>query len=90
MRGLVEETLGPINGGKVRPESTLTVAEFGEACWLPWVRENCKPSTVAGYETTWRLYLAPYLRKITLRDFRTVDAANLFVEIHRQHKYKVG
>jgi integrase len=86
LRGLVEETLGPINGGKVRPESTLTVAEFGETCWLPWVRENCKPSTVAGYETTWRLYLAPYLRKITLRDFRTVDAANLFVEILKHHK----
>jgi len=40
--------LAPINGGRVRPESTLTVAEFGEKCWLPWVRENCKPSTVCG------------------------------------------
>lgn len=86
LRGLAGEILGPINGGKVRPESTLTVAEFGEKCWLPWVRENCKPSTVAGYETVWRIYLAPYLKKITLRDFRTVDAANLFADIHRQHK----
>jgi integrase len=36
--------------------------------------------------TVWRIYLAPYLQKIALRDFRTADAANLFVEIHRQHK----
>ena len=86
LRGLAGEILGPINGGKVRPESTLTVAEFGkEKCWLPWVRENCKPSTVAGYETVWCIYLAPYLKKITLRDFRTVDAADLFADIHRQH-----
>jgi integrase len=83
--GLRDEILAPINSGKARPESTLTVAQFAEKCWLPWVRENCKPSTVAGYETVWRIYLAPYLQKITLRDFWTVDAANLFTEIHRQH-----
>jgi integrase len=85
LQGLRDETLGPINSGKARPESTLTVYEFGENHWLPWVRENCKPSTIAGYETVWRIYLAPYLQKITLRDFRTVNAANLFAEIHRQH-----
>lgn len=33
----------------------------------------------------WCIYLAPYLQKITLRDFRTVDAANVFTEIHRKH-----
>jgi integrase len=86
LQGLRDETLAPINSGKVRPESTLTVAGFGEDHWLPWVRENCKPSTVAGYETVWRIYLALYLQKITLREFRTADAASLFVEIHRQHK----
>jgi integrase len=84
--GLRDEILQPINAGKVRPESTLTVAEFGEKYWLPYVRENCKPSTVAGYEFVWNSYVAPYLQKIALRDFRTVDAANLFVEIHRKHR----
>jgi integrase len=85
LQGLREEVLGPINSGKVRPESTLTIAEFAEKCWLPWARENCKPSTVAEYQTTWRTYLSPYLQKVTLRNFRTVDAANLFAEIHRRH-----
>ena len=74
---LADEILAPINSGKAKVESTLTIAEFAEQHWLPWVRENCKPSTVAGYETVWKTYLAPYLQKITLRDFRTVDAANL-------------
>lgn len=82
---VADEILLPINSGKAKPESTLTIAEFAEQHWLPWVRENCKPSTVAGYGTIWKLYLAPYLQKITLRDFRTVDAANLFSEIHRNH-----
>lgn len=43
-----------------------------------------KPSTVAGYEPMWNTYLEPHLQKITLRDFRTVDAAKMFAEIHRQ------
>jgi len=86
LQGLRDEILGPINSGKVRPESTLAVAEFAEGNWLPWARENCKPSTVAGYETLWNAYLAPYLKEISLRDFRTVDAANLFAQIHRNHK----
>jgi integrase len=84
LRDLIDEVLSPINSGRAKPESTMTVAEFAEKNWLPWARENCKPSTISGYETLWKTYLAPYLRDISLRDFRTVDAANLFTEIHRQ------
>jgi hypothetical protein len=47
------------------------------------VRENCKPSTIAGYEFYWNSYLSPRLQKIALRDFRTVDAANLLAELQR-------
>lgn len=83
LQPLVDQILLPINSGCMKPESTLTIAEFAQEHWLPWARENCKPSTVAGYETLWKTYLAPYLPKISLRDFRTVDAANLFAEIHR-------
>jgi integrase len=43
-------------------------------------------SAGAGYETLWKTYLAPYLQEISLRDFRTADACNLFAEIHRHHK----
>jgi integrase len=65
------------------PESTLPVAEFVENCYLPFVRENYKPSTSIGYDKIWKKYLAPRLRKTTLRDFRTVDAAGLLTDIHR-------
>lgn len=54
-----------------------------------WDRSTAAGSgrrTVAGYETLWNTYLAPYLKEISLRDFRTVDAANLFAQIHRNHK----
>ena len=46
-------------------------------------RENCKPSTVAGYEVYWKLFLSTRLENIALRDFRTLDAANLLAELQR-------
>jgi hypothetical protein len=61
---------------------TFTIMDYAS---LVGQVSNGKPSTVAGYETVWRIYLAPYLQEITLRDFRTSDAANLFIEIYRQH-----
>jgi hypothetical protein len=83
VRPLLAEKLRPINEVRVRPEGTLPVAEFVEGCYLPFVRENYKPSTSIGYDKIWKKYLAPRLRKTTLRDFRTVDAAGLLADIHR-------
>jgi integrase len=53
--------------------------------YLPFVDENFKPSTRAGYKSMWEMYLAARLREIALRDFRTVDAARLLAEVHRAH-----
>lgn len=85
VRPLLAEKLRPINEGRTRPESTLSVAAFVEDCYLPFIRENYKPSTSIGYEKIWKKHLASRLCRITLRDFRTVDAAGLLSEIHRRH-----
>jgi integrase len=80
---LLDDILRPVNTGRLRPEASQTVAEYGENHWLVWVRENCKPSTIAGYERYWATYLEPRLQHVTLRDFRTVDAANILSDLHR-------
>src|SRR5580698_1699128 len=56
VRPLLEERLRPINEGRSRPESTLSVAAFVQDYYLPFVRENFKPSTVAGYSYLWAKY----------------------------------
>jgi integrase len=86
VRPLLEEKLRPVNEGKTRPESTLPIAQFVEDFYLPFVEENFKPSTTAGYKSLWRMYLSGRLESTVLRDFRTVDAANLLAEIYRQHE----
>ena len=85
VRPLLEEILRPLNEGKAKPEGTLPAAKFVEIYYLPFAKENCRPSTYSAYRTQWESYLAPRLAKIVLRDFRTVDAANLLADIHRCH-----
>jgi hypothetical protein len=86
VQALAAEFLAPPNAGRVRPESYITVSDFAANHWLPWAQANCKPSTVAGYQAFWKLYLGPHMPRISLRDFRTVDACNLFAETYRRHK----
>src|ERR1700730_11250468 len=66
VRPLLAEKLRPINEGRTRPEGTLPVTEYVENHYLPFVRENYKPSTSIGYEKIWKKHLAPRLRRITL------------------------
>ncbi len=82
VRPLLADKLRPINEGKARPESTLPVAKFVDDYYMPFVQENYKPSTIAGYRNLWESYLSARLDKIVLRDFRTVDAANLPEDTH--------
>jgi hypothetical protein len=51
VRLLLAEKLRPVNEGRTRPESTLPVAQFVEKHYLPFVEENFKPSTRAGYKS---------------------------------------
>lgn len=85
VRSLAEAFLRPLNEGKFSPQSTLTVAEYVDSYYLPYAKSEHRPSTYAGYATLWDTYLADRLKKISLRDFRCVDATSLLAEIHRQH-----
>jgi integrase len=85
VKPLLDAILQPLNEGKVQPESTMAIAKFVENHYLPFVDENFRPSTAAGYKALWESYLTSRLDKTALRDFRTVDAANLLAEIHKAH-----
>ena len=85
VRPLLDEILLPLNVRRTRAEGTLSVSQFVESCYLPFVENNFRPST-AGYKHLWEKYISPRLNGIVVRDFRTVDAANLLAEVHRSHK----
>ena len=85
VRALADEVLRPINTGKVRPESTLTLAEYGDFHFMPHVEADLKPSTHNGYKWIWNTYIKPRAEKIPMRDFRCVDATTMLADIHAEH-----
>jgi integrase len=85
VRPLLDEILRPLNTGKVDARSTMTITQFVENYYVPFVknRDNMKPSTANGYQREWKGYLKPRIGNIVLRDFRTVDAANVLNDLAR-------
>lgn len=42
-----------LKGSKITAEHIVTIGDFVENVYLPWVRENKKPSTYHGYVSIW-------------------------------------
>ncbi len=83
VKPLAVEFLAPLNSGKLRPESTMTLAQFVETCFLPKPR---RPSTQESYRDIWKLHLAPRCGQMRLRNFRCMHADRVFSDIARQRK----
>jgi integrase len=81
VRPLLDEILAPLNAGRVDARGTTLIFKFVDGHYLPFARENFKPSTINGYEKLWKATLKPRIANKVLRDFRTVDAANLLSDL---------
>jgi len=80
---LLDEILIKINKGVSNPRSTMTVAEFFDTVYLPYMRDvkQRRPSTVKGYKEIWRNHVSGLVGHIPLRDFRRSHANNLLEAI---------
>jgi integrase len=76
VRPLLAEKLRALNEGTTDARSSLTLAVFVAEYYEPYARGNLKPSTIHGYSKLWEA-LSPRVGDVRLRDFRTVDAANM-------------
>jgi integrase len=84
VRQYAEKILSPLNSGKLQPESAQTVSEFIESTYLPFVREQKRPSTTKGYVGIFEAYLKARLRGIRLCDFRTIDGERILTLISHE------
>lgn len=76
VRPLLAEKLRALNEGRTDARSSLTLVAFVGEYYEPYTRGSLKPSTVHGYSKLWEA-LSPRVGEVRLRDFRTVDAANM-------------
>src|SRR4051812_12987523 len=71
VRELAEDHMRTVNSDNgVRPGADLTVTKFWDDTYLPFIKENLKPSTVQGYQQIWNKNLKPHFGDKTLREYR--------------------
>lgn len=73
---LVAAELAKVNQGSAA-EGSLTISEFSERYFLPWVKERKKPSTVKFYKEVIGNHITPRVGDVRLRDFNTRHAQSV-------------
>jgi integrase len=59
----------------------MTIAEFVEGHYLPFVSAQKRPSTRRGYKQMWKAYVQDRVGSMRLRDFKTVHGSRLLKSI---------
>lgn len=77
---LAEDFLRSFNDGTMTPESSMTLQQYVEDYYLPYVQEQKRLSTYKGYWYMWSRHLKKR-GSIVLRDFRTVDGESMLRDI---------
>lgn len=70
VRQLCEDFMRTINTDTPTP-SALSVVEFWDTIYLPFVKSNHKHSTVIGYEQVWDQHLKTHFGNCLLKDYKT-------------------
>lgn len=76
----ITEILGPLNAGTATADSTITLADFIEHRYMPYVREEKKPKTSKGYQDCLRI-LAPHLNGRELGAVKTADIETILRDV---------
>jgi integrase len=74
-----------VNSGLVIAEESMTLCEFVESIYLPWVQTELRASTQKGYEEIWTNHISKRVGHLRLREFRTVDASRMLRGIAVDH-----
>jgi integrase len=74
---LADAELALVNRGRAKAEGGLTVAEFWERYFLPYLAAKRKASTGRFYRVTFDLYLRSRIGDVRLRDFTTPQAQDV-------------
>ena len=72
-----------MNSGNIPAEKIVTVGDFGEQVWLPWVQRYKRPSTAQACRVIWRNHLKPLAAEAWLKNVRTYDVQRWLNQISR-------
>jgi integrase len=66
-----ERHMATINSGTISADRIVTISDFVERVYVPWVEMHRRPSTVKGYRDIWEDHLKPLSGQVWLKDART-------------------
>ncbi len=66
-----ERHMATINSGTIPADRIVTISDFVDRVYLPWVELHKRPSTVKGYRDIWEDHLKPLCGEVWLKDART-------------------
>jgi len=66
-----ERHMRKVNGTIIPAERILTMGDFVEQVYLPWVKANKRPSTLKGYRDVWKDHLKALCERTWLKEVRT-------------------
>jgi hypothetical protein len=66
-----ERHMTTINSGAIPADRIVTISDFVERVYLPWVEMHRRPSTVKGYRDIWEDHFKALCRQAWLKDTRT-------------------
>src|SRR5271169_6648498 len=79
VRLLAEDFMRTVNTAS--HEGDLRIAEFYEATYLPFVKQNMKSSTVTGYQQIWNQHLSGHFNGTLLSEYRTHMASAFLLSL---------
>lgn len=85
VRDLAKRELAPLNRNVAEPLSITKLGDFVDRVYLPFVKQQKRPSTYRGYSKLWGLYLKAPVAQAWLREIKTHQVQLWLEEIARAH-----
>ena len=76
-----ERHMATVNSRTIPADRIVTICDFVERVYLPWIELHKRPSTVKGYRDIWEDHLQPHCGVVWLKDARTFHVQGWLNEI---------
>ncbi len=80
-----ERHMATVKCGAIPAERIVSIVDFVEGVYLPWIEQHKRPSTAKGYRDIWEDHLKPLCEKVWLRDTRTFHVQGWLDQIGADH-----
>lgn len=76
-----ERHMVAVNSGTISAERIITISDFVERVYLPWIEQHKRPSTLKGYRDIWGDHLQALCGQVWLKDTRTYHVQGWLNEV---------